>query len=425
MPELKKSDMFIVAITNNLTDIKHKVLNFLYAPIVGVSSIQVYMALYSSVGLGTFESKAVPHQNLLQTLAIKPQDFILFRENLEAIGLLDVYYNQGVYLYLLKEPLHPYDFFKNDQLAHLLMVKLGKESFEQLVQELSTYKYDINKFEKITKSFDEVYGIVPLNKKNVFADFWVSANNQGVVLKDRHFDFDQLDILLRARDILSEKIIRTEKFYHEVNLISFFYGFCEKDLEDIILRSVDVDKNLNYDELRKNAKIYYETSTKPVTVERKEPPTVKSKNEVINTLNTLSPNEYVYKQFGTHLTSPEIETIRLLYEETGFPNGVINVLLTYVITELKGQIPNFNYLIKVANTWKRAGVVNTEDALNHINQNNQKTNKNQRYPVKKETKVPGWYENYLVDMEEKIKESSSKLDNVSLEELLKNFKEKE
>ena len=43
---------------------------------------------------------------------------------------------------------------------------------------------------------------------------------------------------------------------------------------------------------------------------------------------------------------------------------------------------------------------------------------------KKTTKLPDWYEKHLVDMEERIKESNSKLDNLSLEDLLKNFKEK-
>lgn len=43
---------------------------------------------------------------------------------------------------------------------------------------------------------------------------------------------------------------------------------------------------------------------------------------------------------------------------------------------------------------------------------------------KKTTKLPDWYEKHLVDMEEKIKESNSKFDNLSLEDLLKNFKEK-
>lgn len=420
MPALKKSDLFVVAITNNLTDIKHKVLNFLYSPIVSVSSIQLYMALYSCVGLGAFESNANPHQDLLETLAINPQDFILMRENLEGIGLLDTYYQQGVYLYLLKEPLHPYEFFKNEQLAHLLMVKLGKSSFEKLVQELSTYKYDINQFAKITKSFDEVYGLVPLKNKNEFSNFWASANNDGVVLKNRHFDFDQLDIRLRAREILSEEIIKTDKFYHEINALSFFYGFCERDLEDIIIRSIDENHDLNYEELSRHAKMYYDRRDLPLVIKRKEPGTLKSENQIINTLNTISPNDYMYHKYGTYLTSPEIEMLKLLQDKTQLPNGVINVLLSYVTAEKEGEIPSYNYFLKIANTWKRVGIVTTEDAYRHIN----KTVEKNQGTAKKVTKVPDWYQNYMKDMDEKVKTSKSQYEGLTLEDVLKDYEEK-
>jgi len=421
MPALKSNDLFVATITNNLTDIKHKVLNFLYAPIVGVNSIQVYMALYSCVGIGTFESNAMPHQTLLQTMSLKPQDFILLRENLEAMGLLDVYYNQGVYLYLLKEPLHPYDFFKNEQLAHLLSIRLGKKEFEKLVIELSTYKFDITKFTNITKSFDEVYGIVPLKKENIYSNLWASAHNNGVVLKDKHFEFDYLHLILRSRDILSDKVLNSEKFYHEVNTLSFFYGFCEKDLEEIVCLSVDSDKNINYDELRKHAKIRYDKRQKPVTIERITPPTMKSQNEVVNTLNSLSPNEHFKAKYGVDLMGSEIEIIREVSEKTGFPNGVINVLVTYVVDELNGAFPNANYFLRVANGWKRAKIATTEDALNHINKNNAR----KRTQNKTEANTPSWYKKYLTDLDQKVKASNEKYQGMTLEDVLKDFKEKE
>lgn len=421
MPTLKKNDLFVVAITNSLTDIKHKVLNFLYAPIVGASSIQLYMALYSCVGLGTFESVTASHDTLLDTLAIKPQDFLLLRENLEGIGLLDTYYNQGVYLYLLKEPLHPYEFFKNSQLAHLLTVKVGKSNFEKLVQELSTYKYDINQFKNITKSFDEVYGIVPLNGKNEFASFWASANNQGVVLKSRHFDFDQLDIRLRARDILSEDVIKTDKFYQEVNSLSFYYGFCERELEEIIIRSINEKHELDYEELNRQAKLFYDRRSQPLTIQRKEPTTLKSENQIINTLNTISPNELMYHKYGTYLIAPEIEMIKMLQEKTGLTNGIINVLLLYVTEEKKGEIPSYNYFMKIANTWKRTGIVTTEAAYRHVNEMNEKK---QGAVPKVTTKVPDWYENYLADMKEKVKTSKSQYQGLTLEDVLKDYEEK-
>lgn len=46
------------------------------------------------------------------------------------------------------------------------------------------------------------------------------------------------------------------------------------------------------------------------------------------------------------------------------------------------------------------------------------------YDNPKDLTLPDWYEDYLIDVEDKIKENGSKYDGVSLEELLKDFKEK-
>ena len=52
-----------------------------------------------------------------------------------------------------------------------------------------------------------------------------------------------------------------------------------------------------------------------------------------------------------------------LLRDTNISIGVLNVLIGYVLVELNGQIPNYNYFLKIINTWKRAKVVSTLDAL--------------------------------------------------------------
>jgi replication initiation and membrane attachment protein len=424
MPALKKNDQFVVAITDKLTDLKLKVLNFLYSPIMGTGAVQLYTTMIACVGFGQFESDTYNHQKIFQMMDLKtPQEFLQMRESLEALGLLDVYYRDGVYLYLLKEPLHPYDFFCNAQLVHLLTVKIGKSEFDRLLSDFLTYKYNVNNFTKVTKKFDEVFGIVPLSSENTFANWWASATNNGIVLKDRHFDFNHLDILLRARDLLDEAVITSDAFYQEMNRLSFMYGFDESDLADIVLRSTDQYHNINYEDLKTQAKWFYDRKDKPVTIQKVAGKTVNESNEIIKKLEMLSPNEVIKAKYGTDLTSGEIEMFEELRQKTGFPYGVINVLLIYLTEEKNGEIPNLNYFLRVANSWKRAKILTTEDAYNHISRPATTPERKPAYG-KKEKPVTDWYQDYINEINQKTKENKEKNSEKTIDELLKDFEEK-
>ena len=95
--------------------------------------------------------------------------------------------------------------------------------------------------------------------------------------------------------------------------------------------------------------------------------TTKTNNKLITFLETASPNDFVKQKTGTALTGNEIEMFDQLLRDTNISIWVLNVLIGYVLVELNGQIPNYNYFLKIINTWKRAKVVSTLDALDYIN----------------------------------------------------------
>ena len=67
-----------------------------------------------------------------------------------------------------------------------------------------------------------------------------------------------------------------------------------------------------------------------------------------------------------------------------------NVAILYVLSEKNGEIPSFNYFKKVLNTWIRAGVNTTEEALNYIN-GNKTTGKGKKPSTKTVKPLPSWY----------------------------------
>jgi replication initiation and membrane attachment protein DnaB len=98
------------------------------------------------------------------------------------------------------------------------------------------------------------------------------------------------------------------------------------------------------------------------------------------------------------------------------------VLLLYLTEEKNGEIPNLNYFLKVANSWKRAKILTTEDAYNHISRP-ATTDRKPTYG-KKEKPVTEWYQDYINEINQKTKENKEKNSDKTIDELLKDFEEK-
>lgn len=171
-------------------------------------------------------------------------------------------------------------------------------------------------------------------------------------------------------------------------------------MKDVVVLSCDENREVEYSEVAKNAKLIYNQKGKklgviPKTAVKK---TTKTNNKLINFLEMASPNEFVKQKTGTVLTGSEIEMFDQLLRDTNINIGVLNVLIGYVLEELKGQIPGYNYFLKIINTWKRAKVNSTLDAIDYINHVNRPKKHTQ---VKPEKSVPDWYEGYLDDVKKK------------------------
>ena len=87
-----------------------------------------------------------------------------------------------------------------------------------------------------------------------------------------------------------------------------------------------------------------------------------------------------------------------------------------------GEIPSYNYFLKIINTWIRAGITNTEEALNYLN-NPQKVKK---YNNKEVRKTPDWYNQYREEVNEALKQDKVKknAESKNLDELEKFFSTK-
>lgn len=391
---------FEIMITSPLSNYDQKVLLKLYMPIIGNKAISLYQTLYSLVGESLYESEIYQHEKIVKQMHLRSiEKFCNIRNMLEAIGLLDTYYKDNLYVYYLKKPLDALSFFNNAELATLLEYQVGQDTYVSTFLEFVVRKLDLNKFEKVNHYFDEVFNI-ELSEDIMLSEANALGKNNGIVTSNKNFDYNHFTILLTAQDLLKEEYLVRQDFIDLIYRYSFLYGLDVQEMKDVIVLSCDENREVDYLEIAKNAKIIYNKKGKKLGVAPKiaMKKTTKTNDKLINFLETASPNEFVKQKTGTVLTGSEIEMFDQLLRDTNIGIGVLNVLIGYVLEELKGQIPGYNYFLKIINTWKRAKVISTLDAIDYINN----VNKPRKFvTTKPEKNVPDWYEGYMDDINRK------------------------
>ena len=101
-----------------------------------------------------------------------------------------------------------------------------------------------------------------------------------------------------------------------------------------------------------------------------------------------------------------------LRRNTGYSQGVINIMILYVLREKDGELPGYNYFEKIANTWKRAKVKTSKDALDMINKDKEPKEVEKKYQSGKVKATPEWYKEY----EKSIKETTQKSEEFETKE---------
>lgn len=379
---------FSIMIDNTLTDLDRKVLTHLYLPIIGDKALSIYMTLYTMITPGVRESNPINHLTITKMLNLSNDDFIYERSKLEAIGLLSTYYHEGFYIYVLKKVYTGYEFFNNKDLIRILSSIIGEDEVNNLAYEFLLRSVDPVTFLNITCSIDQVFDLVNVEDINLNVSS-VNTINKGIYVSEDKFNTEYFLLLVDALNLVNKDILCDSSFLDKIRRYSFLYGLTVEQMKEAVKSAVSFDGNIIDDDLDFWVrKIYDNKNVNQKIVPKKV--VVKSSNKLINFLNTASPNDIVKTKYKTELTSGEIAMFDKLLAETNISLGVLNAALLYVMVEKNGAIPGYNYFLKVINTWIRAGITTAEEALKHINNQNDKQPKT---PSKNKTikNTPDWY----------------------------------
>ena len=410
-------DEIIICRSHALYEFDQQVVVKLYNPLFNnPSTANLYSALNTIFSFGSNETPIMSHQELLRKLNCNSLErFEEMREELEAVGLIKTYFKKGEesnqYIIALRRIISPEKFFFDPCLSELLRKRVSKDTFEELQMQFLVHNFDLSKYENISAPFDECYQISTSEEES--NPWWINFDGQVPDVKNQHFDLDVVQILIADQKGITEKVIRSKTFIQNINRMAFMFALDERQMVDAILDATE-EGIINYDMVRKNCVRIRSMSEQRLVIDKQ---TVKSmsNNIEVNALESVSPAQLVKSRFGTELLPSEIEMFDELLAKNRVSVGVINVLILYVINNTNGQIPNITYFRKVLNTWIRAGVKTTEDALHQIDGKNSKAEK-------KQPEKPDWYTNYIKQVEEDQQKGRDTVEaEESLEELEKIF----
>lgn len=400
---------FKVLKKNSFSGEDYASLTRLYLPLIGLDAFGFYHFL-----LTLPEDKFFTHKLVYDSLGLVDQRIInSARQKLEAVGLIDTYVNTNgdKVTYVMKRPLTFDEFDSDIILSSVLRTTIGNETYEKLIKDKDT---SLRGYRNISKKFNDVFTVD--KQEDVLQTVVKSKLARGVQFDNSFFDYLIFKEIL-GTSLLGEELLEDKEFKDNIYRIAYIFKLNEEEMKEAVILTIELDKDFNYDCLMKNAKKIFQTKNQgkePVLITTKNDAFVRSTgdskiDQVIYYFNTTHPRELLQELSGINPSVAELEMINDLIKNTNFPIGVINVMISMVSTEKEGILPGYNYFEKIANTWARAGIKTTEDALNYITQRRTKPTS---YPTpyqskptsKRVAKTPEWYEEYEQTIENYAKE---------------------
>lgn len=373
--ELKKVVVYngyVVSAASMLNDNDRKILTLLYQPLCGYGALALYFTLWSKYeSIITFNAKC-DHKNLFSNMDCTVEEFEMFRDKLEGLGLIKTLLKDGItptYCYELYAPLAPQEFFKHELLGTLLKQKLDDDDYDKLKSVFMAHKETSDEFYDVTHTFNEVYHL-DMNDTNALQSV-ITDKAELVQRKNAKIGTSfSLEIFLM---VLKENKIRksliNSSFVELMESMANLYRLDEYELCNILIASLEglgMQERINYDTFKRKCFEYrkvMKVSNKDVRALENQKSGISKKAEMFE---ELEPFQYLrIKQGNMEPSKQDVKLIEDLSLMTKLNPGVINVLLDYVMFNKQNTLP-YNYVMKIASSLVRENITTAIEAMEHF-----------------------------------------------------------
>ena len=423
----------------------YEILYLLYQPLVGTEAVSLYFTLWSLFNTQKGDI-IISHRQLVTFFNWNLTKLVEVRRKIEALDLLNVYYNTelGIYLYELRQPLSAKQYFFGSNLNTHLLYRVGDKIYEFLEKRFITYSPD-KEAVNITASFTDVFSVIEQFNNHEHEKEYVSGTvNQFELPLNYDFDFELLTHLV------SRQFVDIDKMAPEVKAAiikeAALYRFDPETMGRIILECSE-NGEINLIRLHELSGIYYKRfKNKPGYLDIKPAMTEKEfslshgkkrmskKERALKYYKTKTPTEYLsFLQGNTSVPGSMIEIINELYNAYKLPGEVINVLIEFIRVRNDGRLPR-EYTKTVASSWVFNKIKTAEEAMELVekiqNKEMEYMSKGEVAPTYRYNKPrrvetePKWMKSHKEYQKNRLS-SEEKVDITELKELLDSFKEGE
>lgn len=377
MTYVSKNDYYEIKLASLVTNVDKDVLVELYQPLVGSQATILYLTLLKEKRNET-ESHYYQVDKLLRTMQLPASELLSARRLLEAVGLLRTYESiqddVRTYVYVLYAPKSPKSFFDDVLFKGLLIQYVGEKEAKALANK---YKLDLDiaeDYKEISASFVDVF-------KPDYDDPAFKKDLGNGILGREHgrekieFNYDLFFSYISENSTIEPSSLK-KRDMKEIERLASLFGLDEKQMAFIVIDEYRHDeqnhfdfksiKNRCEDEIRFSGTI--ETHKSKISGDSAIAKKVQMMEEV-------APAKFLsYLQKNTKPARTDINTIDSLSKNYGFNNGIINVIIDYVLTK-NNNILSKNYCESIASTLARNDIHTTVDAMNCLNSIVLKNNK--------------------------------------------------
>ena len=369
MDYVSKNDFYEIRFASMITNVDKDTLLELYQPLIGASACALYLTMLKqkrNADGGTIFKM----EQLLKTMQINSNDLLVARHYLEAVGLIRTYESKAedvrCYIYVVYSPKSPKAFFDDVLFTGLLIQYVGEKEAKRLAN-----KYKVNltipeDYKEVSASFVDVY------KPNYDDPAFFKSFGHQIIGRDHGraqltFNHDLFFKYIGENSTLDASQFK-KKDMKEIERLATLFGLNEKQMAEIVVKEywVNGSLHLEFDKIKNRA----EEEIK-INVEVRDEKSKVSGDSVlankIQMMDEVAPAKFLqYLQNGTKPARSDINIINELSKNYGFGNGIINVVVEYVLYK-NNNILSKNYCEKIASSLAREGCKTTVDAMNYLN----------------------------------------------------------
>lgn len=360
---VNNQDIYTVENCSVLTSYDRKILSALYQPIIGIEAVTLYTTLWSEEHLNQARPQANRLLRICKLMRLPINKLVHQFDLLEAIGLIKVYYQKNndfdAYHFKIYSPPKADDFFKNPLLVSMLLDVLEDDDFHRTKMQFVVNKFDLSKYQEITKKYTEVFTNVLIERIDHQDDY--AKYEYASISSD--FDFKLLEDLIRNNQ-LSPYILNKE-VRNKIEMSILAYDLSSVEIMDMVIDCVKEDNFIKYIDLSEFDELCriktqvkkYKDPFERIHLKDSNATTIYEKYSVVEFLN---------KYYSNLKVTPEIlSELENCMKKYNTINGVMNVILEYVVK--KNNYIKLSYLKSIVADWSSKNIDSVNKGLEIVN----------------------------------------------------------